>query len=120
MAVETLGSEGLKNANLIIPQGSTMAFSVIHKNSSGEVIDHTTSEIKMALQSKNGASTYDMSRYCVGSDACISVFIPSSVTIDLPKGKLLWDMFAETEGGEAIRLAYGVANIVDTYALDGE
>lgn len=119
MAIE-IGKKGLAEVNLVIPQGASLAFAVIHKDAAGEVVDHTTSDIRMALQSKDGKDTYDMSEYCTGDDESITVDVPPHVTAELPKGKLVWDMFAEMASGASIRLAFGSASVVDTYALDGE
>jgi len=116
----TIGRKGLADVNLVIPQGASMTFAVIHKDAAGEVVDHTASDIRMALQSKDGKDTYDMSEYCTGDDESITVDVPPHVTAELPKGKLVWDMFAEMDGDVSIRLAYGNATVVDTYALDGE
>ena len=117
MAVE-IGEKGLVEVNLTIPQGASLAFTIIHKDGEGHVVDHSQSTISMAFQSKDGSTTYDLSRYCTGTDEGISASIPASVTPDFPKGKLVWDIFAAMEGGATYRLAYGSVSIVDTYALD--
>lgn len=115
-----IGRKGLAEVNIVIPQGASFAFAVIHKDDAGQVVDHSESTIKMALQSKDGKDTYDMSEYCTGDDESITVDIPPIETAELPNGKLVWDMFAEMEDGTSLRLMYGSANVVDTYALDGE
>ena len=119
MAIE-IGRKGYAEANLVIPQGASLAFAVVHKDASGDVVDHSESTIRMALQSKDGKDTYDMSEHCSGSSNGITVDVPPSVTAELPKGKLVWDLFAEMESGASLRLVYGNASVVDTYALDGE
>ena len=117
MAVE-IGGKGLVEVNLTIPQGTSLAFTIIHKDEDGNVIDHSQSEISMAFQSKDGNTTYDLSRYCTGTAAGVSASIPAGYTSELPRGKLVWDIFAAMEGGGTYRLAYGGVSIVDTYALD--
>ena len=119
MAIE-IGKKGLAEVNLVIPQGASLAFAIVHKDAAGEVIDHSQSTIRMALQSRNGVNTYDMSEYCAGGAEQIAVGIPPEVTAELPKGALVWDIFAEMADDVSVRLAYGSANVVDTYALDGE
>lgn len=119
MAIE-IGSKGLANVNLVIPQGASLAFAIVHKDAAGEIIDHSQSTIKMALQTRSGTDTYDMSEYCEGQSEQITVSLPPDVTAELPKGQLVWDIFAEMLNGASIRLAYGSVNVVDTYALDGE
>ena len=115
-----IGRKGLAEANLIMPQSASFAFAVVHKDAAGHVVDHSTSTIRMALQSKDGTRTYDMSEYCTGDDESITVSIPPEATAAVPKGKMVWDMFAEMESGASLRLVYGNASVVDTYALDGE
>ena len=117
MAVE-IGAKGLVEVNLTIPQGTSLAFTIIHKDEEGHVIDHSSSTIAMAFQSKDGATTYDLSRFCTGTDEGVSASIPASCTAELPKGKLVWDIFAAMDGGGTYRLAYGAVAIIDTYALD--
>ena len=117
MAVE-IGEKGLVEANLTIPQGTSLAFTIVHKDEEGDVIDHSQSTVHMAFQSKDKSTTYDLSRYCTGTTDGIETLIPASLTSTLPKGKLVWDMIVEAEGGEALRLAYGGVSVVDTYALD--
>lgn len=115
-----IGKKGLAEINLVIPQGATFAFAIVHKDAAGEVIDHSESTIRMAFQNRKSAVTYDMSEHCTGGAESVTVNIPPSETAALPKGTLAWDIFAETADGTSVRLAYGSASIVDTYALDGE
>jgi len=117
MAVE-IGGKGLVEVNLTIPQGTSLAFTIVHKDEEGNVIDHSQSTVHMAFQSKDKTTTYDLSRYCTGTADGIESLIPASFTATLPKGRLVWDMIVVVDGGEALRLAYGSVNVVDTYALD--
>ena len=117
MAVE-IGGRGLVEVNLTIPQGTSLDFTIVHKDEEGHVVDHSQSTIRMAFQNKSGTTTYDLSQYCIGTDEGVSAAIPASCTAELPKGKLVWDIFAEMEGGASYRLAYGGVSVVDTYALD--
>ena len=116
MATE-IGSKGLAEINLVIPQGTTLDFSVAHKDEEGNAVDHTASTVKMAFQSKGGDTT-DLSECCSGTATGVDVSIPASVTSKLARGKLLWDMIVTTSAGSAFRLAYGAVEVVDTYALD--
>lgn len=117
MAIE-IGSKGLAEVNLTIPQGSSLAFTIIHKDEEGDIIDHTNSDISMAFESKDGSAFYNLSRFCMGSDTGISVMIPADFTSELPKNKLVWDIFAKMDGGGTYRIAYGLVSIIDTYAFD--
>ena len=117
MAIE-IGSKGLAEVNLTIPQGTSLAFTIVHKDEEGDAVDHTNSDISMAFESKDGSEFYDLSRFCIGTDSGISVMIPADFTSSLSKGKLVWDIFAKISGGGTYRLAYGMVSIVDTYAFD--
>ena len=117
MAIE-IGKKGLEEVNLTIPQGTSLAFTVVHKDEEGHVVDHASSTISMAIQSKDGKKTFDTSQYCTGSDSGVSVMLPASFTETMPRGKLVWDMFAAMQDGPTLRLTYGAVSVVDTYALD--
>ena len=118
MATE-IGTIGLAEVNLTIPQGTSLEFTINHEDEDGNPVDHSAADIRMAFQSKDKTRHMDLSQYCSGTETGVSVFIPASFTADIPIGKLLWDMISETENG-TFRLAYGTVRVVDTYALDGE
>ena len=115
-----IGSKGLANADLIIPQETTLIFRVVQKDEEGNVIDHSGSICHMAFQSKDKSQTWDMSNCCSPRADYIGVEIPPTATEDMPTGKVLWDLIVTTAAGENIRMLYGSAQIVDTYALDGD
>jgi len=117
MAVE-IGIKGLEEVNLTIPQGATLAFTIVHKDEDGHYVDHSASTIVMAFQSKYGKTTTGTSQFCTGTETGISVMLPASFTETLPKGKLVWDIFATIQDGPTFRMAYGTVTVVDTYALD--
>jgi len=114
-----IGSKGLAEVNLTIPQSTSLTFTVVHKDSEGHVIDHSQSTANMAFQSKDKALFVDLDSCVTCADNGIYVTIPSTVSEDLPLGKMNWDLIVTTSA-EQVRRAYGVVNIVDTYALDGE
>ena len=115
-----IGSKGLAEVNLTIPQETSLAFDVVHKDEDGHVVDHSASTLHMAIQSKDGETTYQLDGCCSATAERIRVAIPAASTAALPLGKMVWDLIAETTAGDVIRLCYGAAQIVDTYALDGE
>lgn len=115
-----IGSKGLAEVNLTIPQSTSLIFDVIHKGQDGQVIDHSDSTARMAFQTRDKATTYVLDSCCTCAESRIRVTIPASTTEDLPLGRLNWDMIVTTALGEQVRLCYGLANIVDTYALDEE
>lgn len=115
-----IGSKGLAEVNLTIPQDTSLTFDVVHKTDSGEVIDHSGSTVHMAFQTKDKKTTYVMDSCCSATSELIRVSIPASMTETLPLGKMLWDMIVTTSLGEQVRVCYGTVNVVDTYALDEE
>lgn len=115
---QVIGSRGLANADLVIPQGASFDFTVTHKDEQGNAVDHTASTIKMALQGRGG--THQMDEYCTGTSTGVTVAIPASVTAALPVGTLNWDMAAEMSNGEVVFLLWGKAQVVDTYSLDSQ
>ena len=119
MAIE-IGSKGLAEVNLTIPQGASLSFTIEHEDENDHEVDHTNADVSMAFQSKDGKTSYDLSSHCEGTTSGVSVFIPASATAVLPTGKLVWDLFSSLPSGESFRLAYGTVTVVDTYALDGE
>lgn len=112
-----IGQKGLAEVDLTIPQATTLSFTVVHRDSEGNVVDHSASELHMAMRRK---STTDLSSCCHATAEAVSVSIPKSVTETLALGTYKWDLMAVTQSGESFRLCYGTASVVDTYALDGE
>ena len=113
-----IGSKGLKEVNLTIPQGTSLVFDIVHTTESGETIDHSQSVAHMAFQSTDKTTTYNLDSCChCGADQ-IRVTIPASSTESMPLGSLAWDLIVTTIFGEQVRLCYGKVKIVDTYALD--
>ena len=115
-----VGSKGLAEVNITIPQGCSLDFEIVHKNEQGQAVDHTGSTLHMAFESKDGATLIDLSSCCTGTSTGITVVIPASESESMALGKMLWDLIADTTSGDTIRICYGTATIVDTYALDGE
>ena len=119
MAVE-IGAKGLVEANITLPQATSLTFDVVHKSDAGAVIDHSGSTAHMAFQSKDRRTTWAMDTCCTCTDERIRVSIPASMSEALPLGKLAWDLIVTTAFGEQVRLCYGQVNVVDTYAMDEE
>ena len=114
MAIE-IGSKGLQEVNLTIPQGTSLTFDVKHKDEDGHAVDHSQSTAKMAFK---GSETIQLDTCCACGATGVSVAIPASMTVDMPLGKMNWDMMVTTSQGEVIRMAYGKVSIIDTYAND--
>lgn len=114
-----IGAKGLLKANLIVPQGTSLGFSVTHTDEDGNVIDHSGSTCHMALQKKGGVEVADWSSYCTGSATGITVAIPDNATTSITAGmQMVWDLIVTDSGGASTRLIYGDAQVVDTYSLD--
>ena len=120
----TIGSKGLEEVNLVIPQGTSLSFEITHVDEEEHPIDHTSSVCKMAFQTKDRGTTYDLSEYCTPSTTGFLVSIPKEATKELPettsKLKLFWDLIVYTSSHDSVRVCYGDVTVVDTYALDGE
>ena len=119
MATE-IGSKGLAEVNIVLPQSTSLTFNVVHKDDGGDVVDHSASTANMAFQSKDKKVKYDLDDCVTCSSDAVYVAIPASVSENLPLGKLNWDMIVTTQLGEQTRLCYGTVTVVDTYALDGD
>lgn len=83
------------------------------------MINHSSSTGKLALQDREGRQkkTYDLSDGITCGSSSIVVAIAAEDTAAIPVGKYYWDLIV-TKGSEKIRMLYGDAEIVDTYALD--
>lgn len=112
-----IGSKGLAEVNLTIPHRTSLTFTIVHEDAEGNVIDHSQSVANMAFQSKDKSLFVDLDECVMCAESGIYVTIPATATEDLPIGKLNWDLIVTTPS-EQLRLAYGTASIVDTYALD--
>lgn len=122
----TVGSKGLEEVNLEIPQGTSLSFEIEHVDEdTGDPIDHTTdTTCRMAFEEKNGSWFLDLSEYCIPTSSGFYIGIPMDVTKELPltssKFKLLWDIIVYTDPYNSVRVCYGDVTVDDTYALDGE
>ena len=110
-----IGSKGLQEVNLTIPQGTSLPFNITHKDEDGNVVDHSQSTAKMAFV---GNEKYQLDECCTCTESGVTVTIPASATATMPLGKMTWDIMVTTSQGEVIRMAYGKVTIVDTYAHD--
>ena len=117
-----IGKESLSKANLIIPQKTSLEFFVIHKDKNGRVIDHSESVAHMAVQTKDGRTTYQLDSCCTCEADKITVFITPEESAQLPaKAKgLVWDIMVHMADGEVVRVVSGDVTVVDTYACDAE
>lgn len=113
-----IGSKGLQEVNLTIPQGTSLPFNITHKDEDGNVVDHSQSTARMAFVGKDGNIQLD--ECCTCSESGIAVSIPASVSRALPLGKMPWDIMVTTAQGDVIRAAYGKVIVIDTYAHDGD
>lgn len=117
---QQVGERGLAEVNLTIPQGTSLDFTATHTDEEGHAIDHTASDIAMAVQTSNGKVIADLDACCEGTETGVDVRIPASVTATLPLGRMVWDLMVTMASGDVLRLCYGTVTVVDTYALDGD
>ena len=111
-----IGKRGLQEANLIIDQGCSESFTVIHKDDSGNVIDHSNSTGYIALQ--KGKNTYKFPNAVTCGASNIVVSLSGTDTKAIKPDEYLWDLIVVMQSGQSIRLLYGDAYVIDTYALD--
>jgi len=115
----TIGSEGLQDAKLILVQNETRAFTIVHKDDQGHVIDHSASTARMAVASPKTGELYDFSDFCTCAESAIYVAITPAASAAVPIGKKYsWDVMVEDENGNITRLLYGPAEVYDSYAFD--
>lgn len=112
-----LGSNGLLEASLIIPQGTTFACAIEHTNDKGEPIDHEGCTPYMRIIDSTG-SVHDLGSYIAFDGGDVLVELPPSVTSALALGGGRYDLMLEGAMGDVVRLLYGTTSIVDTYAMD--
>jgi hypothetical protein len=121
----TIGSRGLEEVNLEIPQGTSLSFDITHLDESDQPIDHTGTTCRMAFQNaKNPSEMYDLSDCCIPTSTGFVVTIPMSKTLTLPvsssKSKLVWDLIVYSNDNDSTCVCYGMVTVDDTYALDGD
>lgn len=114
-----IGSDGLANVDMIIPQGTTLYFTIDHKDDQGNPVDHENSIFEIAVETTDKQRTYDWSSYCEYDSGLIVIDIPAEASEALSVGTYLWDLFVTMESGDVIRMAYGKVKIRDTYVPDG-
>lgn len=116
MAV-TLGSNGVLEANLIIPQSTTFACAIEHTDSEGTPIDHTGYIPHMRIIDKK-KTQHDVGQYVTFDDSDVLIELPSTITESLALGSGKYDLMLEDPSGHVVRLLYGAVSIIDTYSLD--
>lgn len=116
MAV-TLGSNGVLEANLIIPQSTTFACAIEHTDTEGTPIDHTGYIPHMRVIDKQ-KKEHDVGQYVTFDGSDVLIELPSAVTESLALGSGKYDLMLEDSSGRVVRLLYGTVSIIDTYSLD--
>lgn len=112
-----LGSSGLLEADLIIPQGTTFACAIEHMDSEGHGIDHTGCTAYMRIIDKT-KEEHDVGEYITFDGDEVLLELPPEVTNGIAIGSGRYDIMIEGPTGEVVRLLYGSVNVVDTYAMD--
>ena len=111
-----IGPRGLE-ADLVINQKCSLTFTVVHKDANGNVIDHSQSTGHVALSA--GADKvfkrFDNAVTCTASNIVVSL---SPEDTNIRSGAWPWDLIIDTANGDTIRLIYGTAYVIDTYAKD--
>lgn len=115
-----LGNEGLVEANLTIPQSTSLGFDLVVVDDAGDPVDLTGSDIHMRFQYHGKKIDIDrvMDHCCSYVGGAIKVFVPGTETATMPVGTFNWDIIVDTALGESVRICYGDVRIIDTYAKD--
>ena len=114
-----IGSNGLANVDLIIPQKTSIYFTVVVKDEeSGEVVDYSSATPYMKMVPKTG-EPIDLDEFVTVAADKISVSLPATSTT-MPTGRYSWDLMMKVSNTQTDRICYGMTTIVDTYAMDGE
>lgn len=116
----TIGSKGFDQVNLIIPQGTSLPFTVVQKDEEGNVVDLSGYTAHMRFKSKKDVPIANLDDCCSCTSEGVVVFIPATRTRDIPLGVMLWDLMVEQSPTVVDRFAYGTVEVVDTYSMDGE
>ena len=77
-----IGSKGLQEVNLTIPQGTSLTFNITHKDEEEHVVDHSQSTARMAFVGKDGNIQLD--ECCTCTESGVTVTIPASATATTP------------------------------------
>lgn len=112
-----IGSSGLLEADLIIPQGTTFTCAVEHVDSDGNPIDHEGCEAFLRIVDK-GSGVHDLGEYVSFDGGNMLVELTPSVTRALALGNGRYDLMVRNPTGEVVRVLYGAVSVVDTYAMD--
>lgn len=112
-----IGANGLLEADLIIPQGTTFACVIEHTDADGTPIDHSGCTAYMRIIDKNKA-VHDFGRYVTFDGGNVVVEIPPASTSAIALGGGRHDLMIEGPSGDVVRLIYGSVSVVDTYAMD--
>lgn len=112
-----LGSDGLLEADLVIPQGTTFACAVEHVSADGSPVDHDGCEAFLRVIDKAKA-THDLGGHVTFDGGDILVELPPEATRALALGNGRYDLMLRNPTGEVVRVLYGAVSVVDTYAMD--
>jgi len=116
--METIGTDALIKAKLIIVSGITFRCSFTYKQD-GTPVDLTGWDAYMDFF-KNGEKVLDADE-CVatGSQGSVQVHIPPSVTSQLEEGIYDYDIVLEDTNHDNVRLVLGKALVKKRYSYDG-
>lgn len=111
-----IGSKGLIELNLIIPQGTSFDFILEHLDEKGRPVNHTSSRIEMCLIDKSSNDKkIDLSEYAKGIGMGIKVEIPYQATAKIPIGIYNWNMLVYSGSENCSSFAYGKTRIINIF-----
>lgn len=117
--METIGTEALTKAKLILVSGITFRCSFVYKVD-GEPVDLTGWSAYMDFFASDGEKVLNADSHLALDDkGSVQVHIPPSVTEELPQGSYSYDIVLEDPNHDTVRLVMGTAVVKQRLSYDG-
>lgn len=116
--METIGTDALVKAKLVIVAGITFRCTFIYKVD-GEPVDLTGWSAYMDFWQGDTKKLNADACVAVGSDGSVQIHMPPDVTSQLSEGSYDYDIVLEDGNGDTVRLALGKAQVKRRYSYDG-
>ena len=116
--METIGTDALVKAKLVIVAGITFRCTFIYKVD-GEPADLTGWSAYMDFWQGDTKKLNVDACVAVGSDGSVQIHMPPDITSQLSEGSYDYDIVLEDGNGDTVRLALGKAQVKRRYSYDG-
>jgi len=116
--METIGSEALIKAKLVVVSGITFRCSFTYKQN-GVAVDLSSWNAYMDFY-QNDAKVHNLDGcIALGDKGMVQVHMPPSVTEQIKVGVYTYDIVLEDPNMDTVRLAMGTAKVTKRYSYDG-